>query len=597
MTEAVQMVEIGGDTVKINSVENNIFVAAKNTSTFIANARKALYRYIKKQTETGTGEPLFYYEGTLVTVSNSDREGNYVIVPVTDGKLDDILCYGNTWIDETSVCDGENTQKKKKTPKNTQLKTTSLKAVISAGPERLPPVPILKGILFGGAAIGITRDDDGNTAWSLRMEKGYDPVTKFYLTDSCCLDPIPDEIDDKLICGFKTFCWEIFKEFHFDDNELGEESVSFQNAVLAAACCALRQVWNDEAMPVFAVPKGGERSGGSLLQGIVGLLGTGEPPLLAEFQKKEDKNVTAYESTLLQGVKCHIIDNVFPGYNWYDPLLSYLSGSGKFPVRIFHTQNQRMCDRNTVFMANGKSLRLDADVTGRVIVSRIIPKKSWQEIASTFTRSEDKLREIAKAKHPEFLRWLVILHKYWVQKGRPAATGIEGNFSAYPTLLREVVPMFQAAGFTQVLQNLKDIQTEENEADAEIIAVIEAIRKEGVDGKEITVGAFDNPKTTKFTAKELVTKLIDQAYAERTHPDNCEDRLLLDAMSEETLEKLKLGKLRSSNFGQTVLNPIAQRGRIYGYQYVLKRAPKKDSVTRERFYWIENAVQQQTLAP
>ena len=97
------------------------------------------------------------------------------------------------------------------------------------------------------------------------------------------------------------------------------------------------------------------------------------------------------------------------------------------------------------------------------------------EDSTHHTVTGDELRHNAVKLHPLAVWGVAVLHKYWIQKGKPAPHECAGNVSEYKEWYYEVCGMLEAAGYTHILDNLRDLQTLDNDADAETAGFLNAL--------------------------------------------------------------------------------------------------------------------------
>ena len=96
--------------------------------------------------------------------------------------------------------------------------------------------------------------------------------------------------------------------------------------------------------------------------------------------------------------------------------------------------------------------------------------------------------------HPEIVRAVAVLLRFWRDSGKPAPPRVSGNISEYAEWFRVVGGMLAAAGYTRVLANLVEIQTVGNDAEFE--------------GAEVLDRLYAWHELRPFTAGELAARLV-----------------------------------------------------------------------------------------
>lgn len=315
-------------------------------------------------------------------------------------------------------------------------------------------VPTLKG-LHGGVLI----DPD----WNIVSQKGYNAATQLYLTHDYSTPEIPETVTEDDIDTIKCMLWQIFKEFCFVDRR-GEDSVDYHNTLAAFVSLAIRPMW-EGALPILAISKKSTGCGGSMLSRIVGCLAMGSDMAPWPYQRAPGELKKTIDCVLMKDVRYCKLDHVPSGKNWVTPnLLASSTGTGEVTLRKFRTNKYITKDAYTMFAVNGTDLKISPGIARHVIPVRLAHNGRWYD--AEYKLSEPELVSIAKELHPYAVWAVAVLHKYWVQKGKPAPHKCTGDISEYRDWYYEVCGMLEAAGYTHILDNLRDVQNggrEQNE--------------------------------------------------------------------------------------------------------------------------------------
>jgi len=251
----------------------------------------------------------------------------------------------------------------------------------------------------------------------------------------------------------------------------------------------------------------------------------------------------------VEGRRIGLIDNVLEGCSWVTvALLQQSTGTGRTILREFGKKNLREYYPETFFAVNGINIEISADVTGRIILTSIVPLKSWQQLH--YERTEQQLRDLAKEKHPEVVRAFAVFHRYWEQQGKPPARILEGNFDAYKRWCNEVMSILNCVGYTRILENLPDIQTEENSAEELHLNMINSLYDHW--GLDVQWTADD--LTIELLAEGKLRKQGNNVYTGPAVNDK-----ILSTMPEEIIKKAIDGSLSPDSVGRVALSKIVRR--------------------------------------
>ena len=482
----------------------NYYVGVTSGETLIS-IKDSLRNYNKKH-----GETVFLQNNRLVRVTPGDDE-EFTTQALSEELARLILTDTGAWV-STSAAGKE----KIGNPPRDVLRET-----ISYGHAELGGVvPTLKG-LHDGVLI--------DSEWQIVNRKGYNAATRLYLKRDYTTPEIPETITEETIKDIKDMFWQIFREFCFSDTR-GEDSVDYQNTLVAFVSLVIRPMWKG-ALPIWTVSKSSILCGGTLLQRIVGSLAMGVKIDPTPFPKNNEELEKTINSVITRGERYYLLDNVPPGRNWVTTnLLTLSTGAGKITFRKLGTNETTTGGANTMFVANGINLDIRADITRRINPVRLVLKGRWQDSHHTLTA--DELEANARNLHPLAVWAVAVLHKYWIQKGKPAPHECAGNVSEYKKWYYEVCGMLEAAGYTHILDNLRNVQTIDNDADAVTAGCLNAL--------------WELFRKTPFTATDLTQAILNEAEARKREG---KPGLILPFLNEKRVAAAIQGTLSSTSIG------------------------------------------------
>ena len=240
-------------------------------------------------------------------------------------------------------------------------------------------------------------------------ENGYNQPTGLYLTKEYPPFDILEHPTEDDVNAVRSLLWSIFHEFTFADGQT-EESIDYQNTLVALMMAIFRQTWEYGALPLWIVDKTTQRAGASLLQSVVCRLATGHAPIPTTTPQNNAEFDKLYQTLANEGRDFAFIDNITRESEWVTPgLLTATSGSGVISFRGFRTQNSVTRKCITFYGLNGIHIDIREDICRRVIVTRLNPPKAWQELEGFFTKSRHELEGMALTLHPDIIRSAAIL--------------------------------------------------------------------------------------------------------------------------------------------------------------------------------------------
>ncbi len=489
------------------------------------------------------GPVIFRQEGRLVRVVRTE-DGMYAVVPLDRNRLRLAVSEAGVW-------------KRFLKDEVTEPDNALLDAAVAAPIERYWKVPVLAG-LYSGALLR----SDGTVA----SAAGYDAATGFFLTRDVPFPPVPVHPSAADVAFVRDMFADIFDEFLF------ASEADRANAVAALLMAVLRPMFAGP-VPIWAIDKNTPRAGGTLLSLVVGALAYGEVPLVHAASRRRDEMEKVVRMTVREGLRFVVLDNVAPGTDWTpEVLLSATSGSGRVVSRNMGTYASFVSRVPAFFVVNGVHLDIRADVTGRMFLVRLSAPKAWQEMR--FRRTKTELLDLAVAMHPQAVWGAAVLLRFWQDAGEPVFRLSSGNLSEFPEWLRVTGGVLAHAGWTQVLANQGEVQTEENAADAEGAELVAALH--AVFGEE------------RFSAKMLLKVLL--AEGERRRRGEGVDGLLNYA-DEGMIRSAVAGTLSSVKVGMWLKGFVGTRfsGAVW---YVEKETERKGN---QRMYVLVPVERQSSL--
>lgn len=327
---------------------------------------------------------------------------------------------------------------------------------------------------------------------------GLDNETGVFITKNVMVPTIPETPNDIEIKRAKDTIMTILQEFAFEreEQDLLEDNINYQNTVFELISAIFRPAWVG-AYPIWVISKNSERVGASLLSDVISRLAYDKNANISSVSIREDENEKIVQSLIIGNPCYQVFDNITTKTNWVTPtLLTASSGAGSFSFRQLGTAKTIIAERSTMWVMNGINVNITADVTGRVVVTKLSTPKAWQEMK--FTRTRDELLRLAEKYHPRIIWSIGVLLNNWIALGNPAPPKLKGNFSEYTQLYNFIGGMMYVVGYTNVLGNLTQIQEEENEAEITGCKLMKVLAERFPDGKFSTSDIINQMKTEAF---------------------------------------------------------------------------------------------------
>lgn len=518
-----------------SSLPVTVFIGP-SSRTLLEAANTAIQVYNRRN-----GESVFFKDSILVEVIK-DSSGKPFIREVTADRMLSLLTRNAYWADY-------------QTEKDVKLTLNQARMILSSTPAELPAVHELRGLYTG-----VLMTEAGISA-----EPGYHEETGLYLTNGYAVPGIPEHPAAEDVAAARALFEDLFGEFRFSS------PVDFENTVLAVLTLVFRRMITGP-VPIWVVDKNVSGAGGTLLCQTAGTAALGvvpQPNRTTASPEEMEKQIT---SALVHGRPFVILDNASRGTNWApDILLTATSGTGHVEVRQLGSYNTASCDKPMTFAVNGINLDCRADVSRRVYKTRLSTTRALADEAP-FRRSKSELLAFAEAVHPQVVWAAGVFYAVWKAAGCPAPKPCPGNVSEYDAWYRICGGCMSAAGYTEFLSNLRELQTEDNGFDEDGRAVIELF--------------LERFKNEPFSAKALQKVFIKEGELRR-HGEGFEG--LLNYAPERFVQSAVSGTLTTQAVGRWIREYVDVK--FAGCLYFLKKVRFADGVR----YLICEVVSQSSL--
>lgn len=392
----------------------------------------------------GNGESVFFRNSKLVEVIK-DSKGKPLIRDVTADRMLSILTRNTYWTDY-------------QTGKDYKVTLERARMILACQPSELPAVRELNGLYTG-----VLMTEDGIFA-----EPGYHAETGLYMTNGYAVPAVPENPTEADIKEARALFDDLFGEFRFSSK------TDFENTVLAVLTLVFRRMI-EGPVPIWVVDKNVSGAGGTLLCQTVGTTALGAVPQLNRTTSSPEEMEKQITSAIVSGSPFVILDNASRSTNWApDILLTATSGTGHVVVRRLGSYEDVLCDKPMTFAVNGINLDCRADVARRVYKTRLSTSRALADEAP-FKRSKNDLLSFAEAAHPRVVWAAGVFYAAWKASGFKPPKACTGNVSEYDTWYRICGGCMSAAGYTEFLSNLRELQTEDNGFDEDGKSVIEIL--------------------------------------------------------------------------------------------------------------------------
>ncbi|HJJ30636.1 MAG TPA: hypothetical protein O0X97_00130 [Methanocorpusculum sp.] len=451
----------GGEELEVIISEHPMpeLVIDGNTENFIFRVNEYLWHYNKEYPS------VFFKDGKLVEVIENEA-GEFLIRKITVPMLRRILGKFGPWKDFNSG-------------KSQQVSIDDLKLILDTQPGQLDNVPPLKGLYDGALFV----------KGKIHASQGYDRETGLYFTRGFEISDVPENPTDEDIASAKEHIARCLKDFRY------AEPVDFDNTVLALATLVFR-CGLEGPVPIWIVDKNTSGAGGTMLTQVVGALAAGKIPTLYSATRNQSEMEKTVRTALKNGERYVIVDNITADTEWVsETLLSATSGTGEVTIRNMKTYESFTSKSKMFFAVNGINLSIRADVTRRMFRTRLSTRHAAEE--EKYPKTKTELMQEAAALHPLILWSFAVLYQAWRMSGYVPAKRCSGNMDEYPEWYTLCAGVLSFAGYTHLLENEYELQTSEDEANAEKAEFIRRL--------------YEWKGSEPFTPKDVIERILSEA--------------------------------------------------------------------------------------
>ena len=222
-------------------------------------------------------------------------------------------------------------------------------------------LPVLIGVIH---APTLCRDG------TILQEPGYDEESGlFFYPSNTKFEEIPVYPTEKDVKTSLDLLLDLLSEFPFID------SVSRSVALSAILTSLVRKSIRTAPLHGFSAPKKG--SGKSLLADVVGLIATGNPVSMVSYTGEEAEEEKRVLTLLLEGCPIICYDNV--DRSFLSSVLCTILTQTAFKGRILGLNKSAYVSTYATFLATGNNLIFEGDISRRVMLCKIDPRKERPE--------------------------------------------------------------------------------------------------------------------------------------------------------------------------------------------------------------------------
>ena len=267
---------------------------------------------------------------------------------------------------------------------------------------------------------------------TVRTERGYDPVTRTYLTVDVDV-PRPGETVREAVAAAKTLL-SLIKDFPFPESM----SARFRAIWLSCMFTRLCRSIIDGPCPMFTSTGNSAGVGKGLLWDLVSMIADGkDQPANTAWQSGERDLKDEVVSTLIASPSMARIDNIPPGRGLDSPTIaSLLTSYPTYHARGKGERVQGVYQAKTVWTATGIDLSMSKELDMRALKIEIITDKTNPD--------EQRLPDVVgmvRDDRAKYLHAAMTLIRAWFVAGRPEmeAPTMRSNFTAWSNMVRQCV--------------------------------------------------------------------------------------------------------------------------------------------------------------
>jgi hypothetical protein len=364
-------------------------------------------------------DPQLFLRGGLLTEVIRDEKGSFSTRVVTQQSMILLIDQAATFYRQTT---------KGPTLKPVPSELPSLMMARLGQLLRDDPASVRLPSLTGITECPLIREDHSIL---VRAEHGYDRETGYYYAADPCfaqlhvpLDPTSDDLD-----GAIGLMHELLDDFPF-----AEPAATFFATFVAVLLLLFLRLLINDLLPAILIDSTTPGSGKGLLAQIINILATGrrfspntvpQAPEAGEWRK-------ALLSLLLSGKNLVVFDNIV-GEGLNSPELCALLTGGSLDGRLLGTNTHVHADAGWgLWVLTGNHLHPTDEVARRSIWIRLEPPTARPDLRTDFKHdpADDPLEEWTLSHRVDLVRALLILYRWWVKSGCPAANPKRplGNF-------------------------------------------------------------------------------------------------------------------------------------------------------------------------
>jgi len=366
-----------------------------------------------------------------------------------------------------------------------------------------PPLDVVKNILSMGtwnfpALEGIVEAPILRADGTVLDQEGYDKATRTYYIPAPNLKvpAIPKEPTKKEFKKALNLIEEIFVDYPFTDD------ISKANTYALLLTPLIRAIFNGLApMAVIDAPDRG--TGKSMLADIVALIATGRTASLMTAPTEEAEWRKKITSTLLEGAKTILIDNVTrPVHS--DSLATVLTSSFWEDRVLGQNKNVRI-KHTATWIITGNNIKISGDLPRRCYWIRIDAKTTQPWKRDGFKHKN--LPKWVSKKRGKILAALLTIVRAWLVAGAPKAK--VKSLGSYDEWVKIVGGILKFAGISGFLENID--------------AFYERTDDESLQWEDFLMGVRRHYGKHSFTTKVLHNRLKEDDNLRGCLPDSLSD--------------------------------------------------------------------------
>lgn len=362
--------------------------------------------------------------------------------------------------------------------------------------HRVPPPTAVVQYMHGASGLALPEIDGIVTVpifapdGRLRVEAGYDPELKVYLSPVGHYIPVPDVVTDADLQNAKARLLEILWDIPFSDDFDGEHPLKqYLDAVddsghrlpnlergassranfIALLLQPFMQALISGNVPIYVITKPKMGTGASLLAGVAYTIQTGAPFTVRSVAD----NIPEFEKQLLaalaSGDATVIFDNI--KITIHSPNLEAALTSGVFKGRILgKTDEVSVSMKQKTIALTGNNLETSDELRRRMVPSYLdaaTPNPATDRQADTF--KHPKLEGYCKDHRAELVWACHVLIRSWIQNDRPPGTASMASFESYASVMSGVLDNAGIAGFLDNRTSYMDTESVEQDLNTDFI--------------------------------------------------------------------------------------------------------------------------------